>query len=572
MPRPRYIVSGAAFLLGVGILTLFLLRTDTDLHTLDLGGIGGIGGTGDTEDSGPHPIYKPTPAYVPPPVKDPFPALATSAPPPIPPYNVPEKDGWKKLGLEVAPPLLIGFTRSWPMLLQTVVSYIVAGWPPDQIYVVENTGAQRANEQGLLSPQHPFYLNHTTLTARLGVRVLRTPVLLSFAQLQNFYLALALERGWPYYFWSHMDVLALSHEDGLGDDDAARARTRAGQPGYRSLYARCLDELVRARADDPRWALRFFAYDHLTLQNPRALEDVGAWDTLIPYYMTDCDFYSRLAMRGWSQADANCGIITDTSSHLDDLRALYRDPAVQPTWSDPNPPDRGEDEDEDEDKDKRRADEGETKNKDTAEADVDASIRYWRRLRDVSDQMFQYKHGDRGRNTWQAVRPPFPPCACPRAHFPRASAAAAASRSTTTARASARASTSSPRPARRSSAASGATTTATSSPAAASPSTTSGGWRGISNVGIGKSMGKGMGMGIWACGRRVSSILYHSSWVAIQSRYSSQSPCVVQYCSSSFAVFLGVVPLRSTSCQGTSILSLDQRGSAGIPAISQVVN
>jgi hypothetical protein len=116
---------------------------------------------------------------------------------------VPEKDGWKtKYGLQVAPPLLIGFTRSWPMLLQTVVSYITAGWPADQIYVIENTGMQQANKRGQLSLQHPWFLNHTALE-RLGVHVVQTPVLLTFSQLQNFFLSLSYTHEWPYYFWSH---------------------------------------------------------------------------------------------------------------------------------------------------------------------------------------------------------------------------------------------------------------------------------------------------------------------------------------------------------------------------------
>lgn len=155
------------------------------------------------EEKKPHPKYKPTPAYMPPPISDPFPALATSTPPPIPAYNVPEKDIWKtKYGLEIAPPLLIGFTRSWPMLLQTVVSYITAGWPPEQIFVVENTGMQQANTRGQLTLQHPWFLNHTALSI-LGVKIIQTPVLLTFAQLQNFYLSLSYTHNWPYYFWSH---------------------------------------------------------------------------------------------------------------------------------------------------------------------------------------------------------------------------------------------------------------------------------------------------------------------------------------------------------------------------------
>ncbi|KAK8006039.1 hypothetical protein PG991_012336 [Apiospora marii] len=184
--------------------------------------------------TGPPPLkYKPAPTYTVPPIQDPFPLLsATSTPPPIPAYNVPQPDAWKAYaGVTVAPPLLIGFTRNWPMLLQTVVSYLTAGWPADQLYVVENTGTQRANARAQLSLQNPRFLNHTQLKDVLGVRVLQTPVLLSFAQLQNFYLALSYEHGWPYYFWSHMDVLALSHEAGVPGLTAP-----AGEAGYKSLY------------------------------------------------------------------------------------------------------------------------------------------------------------------------------------------------------------------------------------------------------------------------------------------------------------------------------------------------
>jgi hypothetical protein len=65
----------------------------------------------------------------------------------------------------------VGFTRNWPQLLQCVVSYIAAGWPPEDIYVVENTGVMHANREGQLTLQNPFYLNHTQL-AMLGVKVI----------------------------------------------------------------------------------------------------------------------------------------------------------------------------------------------------------------------------------------------------------------------------------------------------------------------------------------------------------------------------------------------------------------
>ncbi|KAI0008754.1 hypothetical protein F4779DRAFT_419427 [Xylariaceae sp. FL0662B] len=392
MVRSRQVVFMTALLLGGLFLTLALLRANVRYdrffkpNNLDL-----------DKDRSPHPRYKPAPSYTPPPIQDPFPALATSNPPPIPSHNVAEKDVWKKYGLDIAPPLIIGFTRSWPMLLQAVVSYITAGWPAEQIYVVENTGMQQANARGQLTLQHPWYLSHTSLK-RLGVNIVQTPVLLSFAQLQNFYLSLSYAHNWPYYFWSHMDVLALSHENGH-----ETLTPPAGEPGYKSLYLLCLEELNRTLATDDRWGLRFFAYDHLTLQNPRALEDIGGWDTLIPYYMTDCDTYTRLHMRKWTQNDAGCGIVTDTSTSLDDLLALYRDPSVTPTFRDPNPPAPPPEEAAAAEGNRQRRDGDATAAAGTQRPlDVAESVEYWKKLQQVADRMFHYKHGDRGRNTWQA--------------------------------------------------------------------------------------------------------------------------------------------------------------------------
>ncbi|KAI0515159.1 hypothetical protein F5B22DRAFT_204882 [Xylaria bambusicola] len=386
--RSRALIYQTVLFFSIVILVIVALRTSSVQDSLSRFKTNNIDPIITHEEKGPpHPKYKPTPSYIAPPISDPFPALATSTPPPIPPYNVPEKDGWKKYGLEIAPPLVIGFTRSWPMLLQTVVSYITAGWPPEQIYVVENTGMQQANARGQLTLQHPFYLNHTTLKNKLGINIIQTPVLLTFAQLQNFYLSLSYTHEWPYYFWSHMDVLALGHENGFENLTA-----RAGEPGYKSLYTLCLEELNHTLATDDRWGLRFFAYDHLTLQNPRALEDINGWDTLIPYYMTDCDTYTRLTMRNWSQIDANCGVVTDTSVALDDLLALYRDPKITPKFTDPNPPPPAEDD-------------GEIKERRhlaSKRESIEELVEYWKALIKVADSMFHYKHGERGRNTWQA--------------------------------------------------------------------------------------------------------------------------------------------------------------------------
>jgi hypothetical protein len=139
-----------------------------------------------------------------PPVKDPWlllsdPGFEFSVDGLVPEMNHPPHDHIRE-----QTPLFIGFTRNWPLLLQCVTSYIAAGWPPEDIYVVENTGVMFANRERRLGFQNPFFMNHTQLSM-LGVNVLivslhaaceldlanrqiKTPTLFSFAQLQNFYV------------------------------------------------------------------------------------------------------------------------------------------------------------------------------------------------------------------------------------------------------------------------------------------------------------------------------------------------------------------------------------------------
>ncbi|KAG6354606.1 hypothetical protein INS49_004624 [Diaporthe citri] len=306
----------------------------------------------------PTPKYKPTPTYTPPPVRDPFPLLAMSTPPPIPRWNKPRPNLHEEYDLPIPPPLLIGFTRTWPILLQAVVSYITAGWPPEQIYVIENTGVQMANARGQLSLQNPFYLNHAQLK-KLGVNVVQTPVLLNFAQLQNFFLSMANTHEWPYYFWSHQDVLTLSFEEGFEG-----VTPPYNQPGYKTVYELGCQWLDDARKNDSRWAVRF--------------SHTITW-------------HCRLLMSNLTMIDKHAGTVTDTSAALNDLLALYRDPRVVPDFTDPNPPAPHPEPD------------TKAKRAPTPEAadSEDPNLAYYHSLRHVSDRMFHYKHGERGRNTWQ---------------------------------------------------------------------------------------------------------------------------------------------------------------------------
>ena len=224
--------------------------------------------------------------------------------PPIPSWNQPPA-----IHVDEATPLFIGFTRNWSLLQQTLVSLLTAGWPPSDIYVVENTGVMDANAKGRLSPQNPFYLDHHRLQKVFGVNVVVMPSLQTFAQLQNYYLFRSLNEGWPQYYWAHMDIVALSPE---AVDD------------FKSFYLRAVEALRDSRRNDKRWAVRYFAYDWVTLMNVEAMVDLGGWDSMIGYYTADCDLYARINMKGYSTRDYFTGPVFDTGSLVDDLAIFYR--------------------------------------------------------------------------------------------------------------------------------------------------------------------------------------------------------------------------------------------------------
>ncbi|KAL8736332.1 MAG: hypothetical protein Q9181_002486 [Wetmoreana brouardii] len=274
----------------------------------------------------PTPLYKPKPGSRPD-ITDNFPRAATAKSPSdlpsIPTWNKPPEPH-----IHETTPLLIGFTRNWLLLQQVVVSYITAGWPPEDIYVVDNSGVMQSNQNGLLGLQNPFYLDYKRLTSVLGIKVLTTPTLLTFAQLQNFFTYTALEKSWEHYFWAHMDSPAVSDEE----------YEEEGQ-GYLSLYMRAVT--VMRETMKPEYgplAARWFAYDRLSLVRTKAFVDVGGWDTLIPFYMTDCDMHERLWMKNFIIKDAKAGLIYDVASAVDDLEIFYRRNSTKVKREDKDPP------------------------------------------------------------------------------------------------------------------------------------------------------------------------------------------------------------------------------------------
>ncbi|CAD6457334.1 735d7e0b-0453-49a3-818b-ea81822aaded [Sclerotinia trifoliorum] len=176
----------------------------------------------------------------------------------------------------------------------------------------------------------------------MGVNVIVTPTIYTFAQLQNFFLWTAIEKDLETYFWSHMDIIPITFEQGISASN--------GYAGHQTIYQHAVEVLRSAQSADPDpnasdpskpWAMRFFAFDYLALVNRAAFESVGGFDTTIPFYHTDCDMYARLLMAGYGVNEPRhlmttfgndfagtdkfgSGIIYDIAHSIDDLIVLYR--------------------------------------------------------------------------------------------------------------------------------------------------------------------------------------------------------------------------------------------------------
>ncbi|KAK6355706.1 hypothetical protein TWF718_000099 [Orbilia javanica] len=240
----------------------------------------------------------------------------------VPSYNTLSKDSKHFLAakhlIPQSPmtPLFIPFGRNHLMLQQTVLSYIAAGWPRSHIYIIDNTGTMDANIRGLLSKSNPFHLDYEIYRGRYGVNIIRTPTIFSFSQLQNFMLSTAMNKGWSHYYWTHQDVAVLSDET---------------RKPYKSFYENIISSLVSlhptmnstdAKKEGKRWGLVWYSFDHLSLVNVAVALDtdanIGAWDTFIPYYHSDCDYYERMRLNGFPILERRAGDIYDVAQHVKD--------------------------------------------------------------------------------------------------------------------------------------------------------------------------------------------------------------------------------------------------------------
>jgi hypothetical protein len=118
------------------------------------------------------------------------------------------------------------------------------------------------------------------------VRIVRPPVSLTFAQTMNLLSRLAIEQ--------ECDALLFMHDDAEAVADAAER-----------LVA-MVDEAWRA---ERRWGVAFTRYDCLAALNARMIREVGDWDTVLPQYFCDCDYYRRAQLAGFELVETGLPVV-----------------------------------------------------------------------------------------------------------------------------------------------------------------------------------------------------------------------------------------------------------------------
>jgi hypothetical protein len=156
IPPARYLYVVAAVVLLLVSFTAFKSESSGRLVEKLLPNASKPTDSPPTDQTPPTPsiVYKPKPTTTPNPITDNFPlaakAKSPSDLPPIPSYNVPPTQH-----VPEKTPLLIGFTRNWPLLQQTIVGYITAVSTP-----YRGRKIQRLTLLGMAACGHPRHRQH----------------------------------------------------------------------------------------------------------------------------------------------------------------------------------------------------------------------------------------------------------------------------------------------------------------------------------------------------------------------------------------------------------------------------
>ena len=139
-------------------------------------------------------------------------------------------------------------------------------------------------------------------TAMWPVPIVCPPVPLTLSQTMNLLQRLAAERS--------CDVLLFMHND---------AEAGIGTP------ERLLAIVEEAITSEQRWGVVFTHYDTLAAFSMEMARVVGQWDTTLPQYFADGDYYLRVRLAGYEIINTGLQMI----HHSNASSTLKSDPAAQ---------------------------------------------------------------------------------------------------------------------------------------------------------------------------------------------------------------------------------------------------
>lgn len=114
------------------------------------------------------------------------------------------------------------------------------------------------------------------------VSIFRPPVPLTCSQTFNLIMRITRERGQKICIWMHSDA-----EAGPGVAEALLSFVR------------------QYTAEGREWGVLWTYYDTLCALNTELLDVIGDWDTTLPQYYCDTDWYYRVKLAGWECIDTN---------------------------------------------------------------------------------------------------------------------------------------------------------------------------------------------------------------------------------------------------------------------------
>lgn len=119
-----------------------------------------------------------------------------------------------------------------------------------------------------------------------NVKIFEPPVPFTLSQTMNLLHRLGAEQ--------RCDVIMFMHNDAEADAGTAE---------------NFLSAIEKMQREGRRWGVAFTNYHTLAAYNMKAIKEVGPWDTVLPHYFSDCDYFTRLRLAGYEQVWTGLNVI-----------------------------------------------------------------------------------------------------------------------------------------------------------------------------------------------------------------------------------------------------------------------